>query len=33
MMEDCGVFRTEEGLKKMIMKLEELKERYKNISI
>ncbi|HMS63752.1 MAG TPA: succinate dehydrogenase flavoprotein subunit [Ignavibacteria bacterium] len=33
MMEDCGVFRTEEGLKKMIVKLEELKARYKNISI
>ena len=33
MMEDCGVFRSEEGLKKMIVKLEELKERYKHISI
>ena len=33
MMEDCRVFRTEDGLKKMIVKLEELKERFKNISI
>lgn len=33
MMEDCGVFRTEEGLKKMIDKLEELKLRYRNISL
>lgn len=33
MMENCGVFRTEEGLKKMIDKLEELKKRYRNISL
>ncbi|MBS1517913.1 MAG: succinate dehydrogenase flavoprotein subunit [Bacteroidetes bacterium] len=33
MMEDCGVFRTEEGLQRMISKLKELRERYKNISI
>lgn len=33
MMEDCGVFRTEEGLKRMIDKLEELKLRYRNISL
>lgn len=33
MMEDCGVFRTEVGLKRMIDKLEELKQRYKNISL
>jgi len=33
MMEDCGIFRTAESLRKMIVKLEELKERYKNISI
>lgn len=33
MMEDCGVFRTKEGLERMMVKLEELKERYKNISI
>ena len=33
MMEDCGVFRTEEGLRKMIEKLKELRERYKNIAV
>ncbi|MEO8664602.1 MAG: succinate dehydrogenase flavoprotein subunit, partial [Ignavibacteria bacterium] len=33
MMEDCGIFRTKEGLEKMMGKLEELKERYKHIFI
>lgn len=33
MMDDCGVFRTKEGLQKMIVKLQELKERFKNISV
>lgn len=33
MMEDCGVFRTKEGLEKMMIKLRELKERFKNISV
>ncbi len=33
MMEDCGVFRTKEGLERMIGKLHELKERFKNISL
>lgn len=33
MMEDCGVFRTDEGLRKMISKLKELKERFKNIAV
>lgn len=33
MMEYCGVFRTKEGLEKMIGKLRELKERFKNISL
>jgi succinate dehydrogenase / fumarate reductase, flavoprotein subunit len=33
MMEDCGIFRTEERLKIMTEKLKELRERYENISI
>jgi succinate dehydrogenase flavoprotein subunit len=33
MMEDCGIFRTKEGLEKMIGKLRELKERFRNVSI
>ena len=33
MMEDCGVFRTKEYLEKMITKLSELKERFKNVAI
>ncbi len=33
MMDDCGIFRDETGLKRMSDKLNELKERYKNISI
>lgn len=33
MMDDCGVFRTEEALKKMKDKVEELKARYKNVHI
>ena len=33
MMEDCGVFRTDEGLRKMISKLKELRERFKNIAV
>lgn len=33
MMEDCGVFRTGETLEKMARKIDELKERYKNIGI
>ena len=33
MMEDCGVFRTKEYLEKMISKLSELKERFKNVAI
>jgi succinate dehydrogenase / fumarate reductase flavoprotein subunit len=33
MMEDCGVFRTGETLTKMARKIDELKERYKNIGI
>lgn len=33
MMEDCGVFRTKEGLEKMKHKLKELNERFKNISL
>jgi len=33
MMDDCGIFRTEERLGKGIEKLKELKERFKNISI
>ena len=33
MMEDCGVFRTKENLEKMITKLSELKERFKNVAI
>lgn len=33
MMEDCGIFRTKEGLERMMKKLVELKERYKNVSI
>ncbi|HMS34816.1 MAG TPA: succinate dehydrogenase flavoprotein subunit [Ignavibacteria bacterium] len=33
MMEDCGVFRTKENLEKMIAKLSELKERFKNVAI
>jgi len=33
MMDKCGIFRNEADLKAMIVKLEELKERFKNISI
>jgi succinate dehydrogenase / fumarate reductase flavoprotein subunit len=33
MMEDCGIFRTKEGLEKVKSILKELKERYNNISI
>ncbi|MBK8549722.1 MAG: succinate dehydrogenase flavoprotein subunit [Ignavibacteria bacterium] len=33
MMEDCGVFRTKESLERMIIKLGELNERFKNISL
>ncbi|HRE40145.1 MAG TPA: succinate dehydrogenase flavoprotein subunit [Ignavibacteria bacterium] len=33
MMDDCGVFRTEELLGKMVSKISELKERYKDVHI
>lgn len=33
MMDKCGIFRTEADLKAMIVKLSELKERFKNISV
>jgi succinate dehydrogenase / fumarate reductase flavoprotein subunit len=33
MMDKCGIFRTEADLKAMIVKLEELKVRFKNIAI
>ncbi|MDZ4713281.1 MAG: succinate dehydrogenase flavoprotein subunit [bacterium] len=33
MMEDCGVFRTKEGLERMKAKLKDLNERFKNISV
>jgi succinate dehydrogenase / fumarate reductase, flavoprotein subunit len=33
MMEKCGIFRNETDLKAMVVKLNELKERFKNISI
>lgn len=33
MMDDCGIFRNEEGLKRCLSKVREIRERYKNISI
>jgi len=33
MMDDCGVFRTEEGLKRAIAKVRELSERYKEVTV